>query len=131
MDQVGSQTFWAVSAVAKNMIVWGADASNAFAEADAPKIPLFVWIDQQYCDWYKHKYPDQPDLPYLPDDYVLVPVKKALQGHPESLQLWAILINKILTTKLNFKPTTHKPCLYRGMFNDKKNSCFCSKPMIL
>jgi hypothetical protein len=47
LDQIGSRTFWAVAA-AKNMIVRGADASNAFAEADAPKIPLFVRIDQQY-----------------------------------------------------------------------------------
>jgi dUTP pyrophosphatase len=115
LDQVGSRTFWAVAA-AKNMIVRGADASNAFAEADAPKIPLYVRIDQQYRDWYKNKYPDRPELP---DDYVL-PVKKALQGHPESPRLWAILINKILTTKLHFKPTTHEPCLYRGVFNDRE-----------
>ena len=35
-----------------NVIVQGADASNAFAEADAPKIPLFVLIDQPYRDWW-------------------------------------------------------------------------------
>jgi dUTP pyrophosphatase len=115
LDQVGSRIFWATAA-AKNMMVRGADASNAFAEADAPKIPLYVRIDQQYREWYANKYPDRPELP---EDYVL-PVKKALQGHPESPRLWAILINKILTTKLQFVPTTHEPCLYRGTFKGKE-----------
>jgi hypothetical protein len=50
----------------------------------------------------------------------VLPVKKALQGHPESPRLWAILINKILTTKLHFVPTTHEPCLYRGMMKNKE-----------
>jgi hypothetical protein len=120
LDQVGSRIFWATAA-AKNMIVRGADASNAFAEADAPKIPLFVRIDQQYREWYANKHPDSPDLPH---NYVL-PVKKALQGHPESPRLWAILINKILTTKLNFVPTTHEPCLYRGEFQGKEVLFLC------
>ena len=41
LDHVGARIFWATAA-AKNMIVQGADASNAFAEAQAPKIPLYV-----------------------------------------------------------------------------------------
>ena len=39
LDHVGSRIFWAACAT-KNFIVRGADASNAFAEAAAPKIPL-------------------------------------------------------------------------------------------
>ena len=115
LDQVGAKIFWA-SAAAKNMIVRGADASNAFAEADAPKIPLYVRIDQQYREWYANKYPAKPPLP---DNHVL-PVLKALQGHPESPRSWATLINNILTTKLHFKPTSHEPCLYHGSFNGKE-----------
>jgi dUTP pyrophosphatase len=110
LDQVGSRIFWATSAL-KNMIVRGADASNAFAEADAPKIPLYVRIDQQFRDWWKQRYPDK----ILPDDFVL-PVKKALQGHPESPRAWATLINSILVTKMQFKPTKHEPCLYYGTY---------------
>ena len=114
LDQVGARIFWAVAA-AKNLIVRGADASNAFAEARAPKIPLFVKIDQPFRDWWYHKYPNK----HLPDNFVL-PVKKALQGHPESPRSWATLINKILTEKLHFVPTTHEPCLYRGEFHGKE-----------
>ena len=114
LDQVGSRIFWAIAAI-KNMIVRGADASNAFAEADAPKIPLYVRIDQPYRDWWNKRYPDKP----LPDNYVL-PVKKALQGHPEAPRAWATLINRILITKLHLQPTKHEPCLYYGTFQGKE-----------
>ena len=115
LDQVGSRVFWAAAA-AKNMIVRGADASNAFAEADAPKIPLYVRVDQPFREWYTHKYPNKPPLS---KDCVL-PVKKALQGHPESPRSWATLINTILTKKLKFRPTSHEPCLYHGTFKGKE-----------
>ena len=78
LDHVGSRIFWAATA-SKNFIVRGADASNAFAEAPPPKIPLYVRIDQPYREWYRHKYHKE-----LPDNAVLR-VKKALQGHPKSL----------------------------------------------
>ena len=38
---------------AKNLIVRGADASNAFAEASATDKPLYYRIDTQYREWYK------------------------------------------------------------------------------
>ena len=38
-------------------------------------------------------------------------IKKALQGHPESPRLWAILIDDIIQ-KLNLKSCTHEPNLY-------------------
>jgi hypothetical protein len=47
LDHVGSRIFWAAAA-SKNFVVRGADASNAFAEADAPKIPLFVRVNKQF-----------------------------------------------------------------------------------
>ena len=47
----------------------------------------------------------------IPHNYVL-PVQKALQGHPESSRLWAQHMDKILRTKFNLKPTTHEGCLY-------------------
>ena len=53
------------------------------------------------------------------EGYVL-PVQKALQGHPESPRLWATLIDKILTQELELKPTTHEPCLYHGVFNGEE-----------
>ena len=50
LDHIGSRIFWAAAA-AKNFIIRGADASNTFAEVDAPKIPLYVRIDNQYREW--------------------------------------------------------------------------------
>jgi deoxyuridine 5'-triphosphate nucleotidohydrolase len=106
LDQTGARIFWAATAI-NNFITIGADASNAFAEAPPPKEPLFVTIDQQYRDWYHERYPDEPPIP---KNYVL-PVKGALQGHPESPRLWAQLIDRIIL-ELNLKPCTHEPCLY-------------------
>ena len=39
LDQTAARIFWAATAL-KNMIVIGADASNAFAEAPPPIAPL-------------------------------------------------------------------------------------------
>ncbi len=104
LDQSGSRIFWAVAAL-KNMIVIGADASNAFAEAPAPKAPLFVTIDKPFREWWISKGRNP-----IPEGYVLR-VKGALQGHPESPRLWAILIDRIIR-KLNLLPCHHEPCLY-------------------
>lgn len=111
LDHVGSRIFWAVAA-ARNYVVRGADASNAFAEAEAPKIPLFVRLNEPYRQWWT----ERMNQPSIPKDFVL-PVNKALQGHPEAPRAWAMLIHKILTTKLKLKSTTHEPCLYYGQFN--------------
>ena len=51
LDQSASKVFWDASAI-NNSVVIGADAANAFAEAGAPKVPLFITIDKQYREWY-------------------------------------------------------------------------------
>ena len=112
LDHVGSRIFWGTVA-AKNLIVRGADASNAFAEANAPDIPLYVRIDNQYREWYLKRFNKT-----IPPNYVL-PVQKALQGHPESSRLWALHMDKILKTKFNLKPTTHEGCLYQGKYKNE------------
>jgi hypothetical protein len=114
LDHVGSRIFWAAAA-SKNFVVRGADASNAFAEADAPKIPLYVRVNEQYGKWWTEKMKRPP----IPVGYV-IQVHKALQGHPEAPQAWATLIDSILQTKLNFKPTTHELCLYHGTYKGKE-----------
>ena len=108
LDHVGSRVFWSIAA-AKNLIVLGADASNAFAEADAPKVPLFVRVNQPYRDWWTQSKHNPP----IPNGFVL-PVHKALQGHPEAPRAWATKIDHILQHKLHLVPTTHEPCLYSG-----------------
>ena len=79
LDQTGARIFWSTTAL-YNFIDIGADASNAFAEALAPKAPLYVTMDKPFREWYKHKFPNNPPLP---EAFVLL-VKGALQGHPES-----------------------------------------------
>ena len=64
LGQVGAKIFWA-SATLKNMIVPSADASNAFAEAEPPKIPLYVRIDAPFRDWWKSKGRTELPLHYV------------------------------------------------------------------
>ena len=113
LDQVGAKIFWSAVAL-KNMTVRGADASNAFAEADPPKVPLYVRIDQQFREWWRSKGRGE-----IPLNYVL-PVKRALQGHPEAPRAWATKIDGILKHKLKLRPTTHEPCLYHGIYKGKE-----------
>ena len=114
LDHVGARIFWAAAA-AKNLIVQGADASNAFAEADAPKHPLYVRVNEPYRQWWTEHLNKTP----IPPGYVL-PVNKALQGHPEAPRAWATKIDQILQQHLNLKPTTHEPCLYHGIHKGKE-----------
>ena len=51
-----------------------------------------------------------PNAAPIPNNYV-VPVRGALQGHPESARLWSQLIDKIIQ-ELGLKPCTHEPYLY-------------------
>ena len=103
LDQTASKIYWAMS-TEKGHIVVGADASNAFAEAPAPKAPLYMRLDHQFHEWWRSLGRDP-----IPHGYG-VKVLKAIQGHPESPRLWAILINKIITD-LGFHPCKHEPCL--------------------
>ena len=111
LDHVGARIFWAAAAT-KNFYVQGADASNAFAEAKAPEIPLYVRVNEPYREWWQEKM----NRPPIPKGHVL-PVHRALQGHHEAPRAWATLIDTILQTKLHLKPTQHEPCLYHGSFN--------------
>ena len=104
LDQTAARIFWALSA-SKGHIVIGADASNAFAEAPAPLAPLYMKLDRQFHSWWKSK-----GRTKIPTNYG-VRVHKAIQGHPESPRLWAILINSIIT-KLGFVACKHEPCMY-------------------
>ena len=89
----------------KNKLVYGAYMSNAFAEAPAPKTPLYLKVDKAYKNWWFKKTSEE-----LNGDFY-VKVQHAIQGHPDLPRLWQLFIDNILT-KIGFKPTTHEPCVY-------------------
>ena len=113
VEQPAQRVFWAITAL-KGYIAIGADASNAFAEAPPPKAPLYVYVDQPYREWYKDT--GQGDIP---KGHVLK-VHHAIQGHPEAPRLWSNFIDHIIQHKIGLTPTTHEPCLYRGIVNGKE-----------
>ena len=49
----------------------------------------------------------------------MVPLLKALQGHPEAGALWSTKINDLLIGKFGFRATTHERNLYRGTVDGK------------
>ena len=112
VDQTSSRLFYALAA-AENLIVYGADVSNAFAEAPAPKQGFYVRPDRAFRDWWEHKFGE-----VIPPDFV-IPVLSAMQGHPESPRLWEKHADKILRA-LGLTPTHHEPCLYSGVINDER-----------
>jgi len=112
IEQTGSRIFYAIAA-AENLLVFGADVSNAFGEAPPPKQGFFIKPDKPFRDWYLARYNKA-----IPEGWV-IPVLAAMQGHPESPRLWEKHCDKILRS-LGFVPTTHEPCLYSGQFQDEK-----------
>ena len=85
------------------------DATNAYANSPPPAQPTFVYIDDQYADWYLARFGIA-----LNRDMVL-PVQHALQGHPESGALWEKFVNSVIAHH-GFKSTTHERSLYQGVY---------------
>ena len=113
VDQTSSRMFYAVAA-AENLLVYGADVSNAFAEAPPPKQGFYIYPDRAFHEWWVH-HKKQPPL----DAGYVIPVLSAMQGHPESPRLWEKHADSILKD-LGLKPTVHEPCLYSGVVDGKR-----------
>ncbi len=114
-DHTCSCIFYAITA-AENLLIFGADVSNAFAEAPPPKQGfisgrmllfmlggLFIWVVL---------------LPPIPHSHV-IPILSAMQGHPEAPRLWEKHANKILCA-IGLTPTTHEPCLNSIIINNHR-----------
>ncbi len=105
VDQTGASFFYSVAA-AENLLVFGADLSNTFAEAPPPKQGFYIIPDKAFLEWWiNHK-----KRPPIPHGHVII-ILSAMQGHPEFLRLWEKHANSILH-EISLVPTTHKPCLY-------------------
>ena len=59
------------------LVVYGGDATDAYAHSPTPN-DTYLSIDAAYADWYENKYKKKLDRRQV------LPVKHALQGHPES-----------------------------------------------
>ena len=121
-DMTDLRLFFALAAL-ENKLVFGADVSNAFAEAHAPAQVYFLRIDVQFREWWSRK----GQLP-IPQGHV-VPILKNLQGHPEAPRQWSKHIGTILH-QFHFVPTVHAPCLHPATFADE-DVLFFVKLMIL
>jgi hypothetical protein len=103
VEQTSLRLFFALSAL-ENKRIYGADVSNAFAEAPQPAQVFSVRVDRV------SQHLKRTAIPY---GHVF-PVRRALPGHPESPRLWKRHVTAILED-LGFVPTTHEPCIYRGI----------------
>jgi hypothetical protein len=113
VDQTSSRLLYAIAAV-ENLLVFGADVSNAFAEAPPPKQGFYVRPDKAFNDWWVlHK-----KRPPIPTGHV-IPILSAMQGHPESPRLWEKHADAILRN-LGLTPTVHEPCIYLGCVAGKR-----------
>jgi len=113
LDSASERLFWAIVAQ-QGLTAYGADCSNAFAEAPPPAHPLYLHIDEAFRDWWTNHL----KCPPIPDNHTVVRVHHAIQGHPESPRLWEKLVDKILRD-IGFKPTVHEPCLYSGIIEGR------------
>ncbi len=106
VEHPAQRLFWAITA-SESLITLGCDVANAFAEAPPPKEPFYMKVDDQFRDWWVNCMKRPP----IPEGYV-IPIQRALQGHPESPRLWHQHIHNILTKDEGFECCTHEPCLY-------------------
>jgi len=103
--------FFALAAV-NSLIIIIADTTNAYQQSPPPTEQCFLQIDNAYHSWYKKCFHIDVD----PSTHV-IPLNKALQGHPEAGTLWEHMIVGILEDELGFCLTTHERNLYQGEIN--------------
>ena len=93
-------------ATAMLLTIFGGDVIDAFAHSPGPSRPTFMKLDDAFIEWYFARFGVR-----LSRDMV-VPVLRALQGHPEAGRLWEEYINGILFD-LGFTTTTHDKNILR------------------
>jgi hypothetical protein len=109
-DHTCSRIFYAISAV-ENMLIHGADVSNAFMEAPPPKQGFYIRPDPAFRAWWTiHK-----GRPPLALDAV-IPILSSMQGHPEAPRLWEKHADQIIHD-IRLTSTTHEPFLYSGLIS--------------
>jgi hypothetical protein len=86
-----------------------------FNSPPPPSEQCYLEIDDAYCSWHLKRFAANVD----PRTHV-IPLQRALQGHPKAGVLWEKLIVGILEgPELQLRSTTHKRNLYHGTFRNK------------
>jgi hypothetical protein len=101
--------FLSISAVKGMRITYG-DTLNAYQQSPPPTKQCYVTVDDAHHSWHKkcHGTDINPKAQ-------VVPLGRALQGHPEAGVLWETMIVGVLEgDELGFKSTTHQRNLYIG-----------------
>ncbi len=70
VDQTSARLFYGIAA-AENLIVYGADVSNAFAEAPPPKQGFYIHPDEAFLTWWTLHKQRPSDLPMESNSYVI------------------------------------------------------------
>ena len=73
-----------------NLKVCRGDAEDAFAHSFGPEMDTHLAVDNACAKWCEATFSK------LNNQKCVLPIKRALQGHPESGRLWEININAIL-----------------------------------
>jgi len=82
VNQTSALFFYGIAA-AENLLLYGSDVSNAFAEAPPLKQGFYIRPDKAFHEWWTiHK-----KRPPIPPGH-MIPILSAMQGHPESPCLW-------------------------------------------
>ncbi len=102
------RAFLAISAQMGYCICFG-DVENAHQQSPPPSVDCFLEIDDTIEDWHMHKFNERPNRATH-----VIPLYKALQGHPEAGALWERMIMDIIINKMGFRCTTHERNLYTG-----------------
>jgi hypothetical protein len=98
-----------------NYVIYKGDVRDAYAHSPGPEMPTFVRICDQFADWYL----ERKGVPINRSH--VIPMLRALQGHPEAGRLWEEHINAILLgPEFGFTNTTHETNIYQGLYNGHK-----------
>ena len=91
------------------------DVENAYQQSPPPSIDCYLDVDDTIYDWYLRRFGVKLDR--FKD---VIPLFRALQGHPEAGVLWERMITDILINKMGFKNTAHEKNLYTGLIDGEE-----------
>ena len=123
VDHTASRLFYAIAAT-ENLVIFGADVSNAFSEAPPPKQGFYIQPDRAFKEWWMAK--GRGEIP----DGMVIPVMRAMQGHPELPRLWEKWCDKMVKD-LKFKPTTRTSLASTQDISEDTSAISSAKWMIL